>query len=188
MYISYFSLHNNHYNLDQLIYNFLLSIQFCLRLTRDTNQYIAEQYIVAIYWYCQYQYQYWLFENCNINIEFLQAIFIALVQQKFWRFFALRCDIFHIAKKCWKKSETLLRYWQYIAQYNLLLDQYQYWNQIDLYPCTWRVGYRTVPRFSGTFFFCCFRALVITWDLFWVDTKSIFHVFKMLVYVQFGMF
>ena len=41
---------------------------------RDTNQYIAEQYIAAIY--CQYQYQYWFFKNCNINIniELLLAI------------------------------------------------------------------------------------------------------------------
>ena len=53
-------------------------------IPRDTNQYIAEQYIAAIYWYCQYQYQYqyWFFKNCNININ----INIELVLAIYWQY------------------------------------------------------------------------------------------------------
>ena len=52
---------------------------------RDTNQYIAEQYIAAIYWYCQYQYQYWFLSNCNINIniEILLAIYCQYQYNKY---------------------------------------------------------------------------------------------------------
>ena len=59
------------------------------KFLRDTNQYIAEQYIAAIYWYCQYQYQYWFYKNCNINIniEKLLAIYCQYIARN-WQYIA----------------------------------------------------------------------------------------------------
>ena len=71
---------------------------------RDTNQYIAEQYIAAIYWYCQYQYQYqyWFFKNCNINIniELLLAIYCQYIDRAIYcQFRAIYCR--NRAIYCW---------------------------------------------------------------------------------------
>ena len=44
----------------------------------------------AIYWYCPYlyQYQYWFFKNCNINIEKLLAIYCQYIDR------AIYCSLF----------------------------------------------------------------------------------------------
>ena len=43
------------------------SVEKSFLLVRDTNQYIAEKFIAAIY--CYWQYHYWLPSRCNININ-----------------------------------------------------------------------------------------------------------------------